>query len=72
MSRSAPHKALKIFGISLVILLPVVLALWLAQHRARVETNDQLRSFSQLALQKTEMVIHEVEQARKRPCNIRG
>lgn len=72
MSRSAPYKALRILGITLVILLPVVLASWLAQHRARVETDDQLRAFSQLALQKTEMVIHEVEQARKKAMQYQG
>ncbi|TQF08247.1 EAL domain-containing protein, partial [Myxococcus llanfairpwllgwyngyllgogerychwyrndrobwllllantysiliogogogochensis] len=72
MSRNAPHKALKVLGIALVILLPMVLASWLAQHRAKVETDDQLRSFSQLALQKTEMVIHEVEEARKKAMQYQG
>lgn len=52
MNHSAPHKALRIFGIVLVILLPVLLALWFAQIRAKAETADQLRLFSRLALQK--------------------
>lgn len=64
MSRSAPHKALRIVGIVLVILLPVVLALWFAQIRAKAETADQLRLFSRLALQKTELVIREADEAR--------
>lgn len=45
MNHSAPHKALRIFGIVLVILLPVLLALWFAQIRAKAETADQLRLF---------------------------
>ncbi len=53
MGDSAPHKALRLIGTGLVILLPVVLALWFAQLRAKAETIDQLHSFSQLALQKT-------------------
>ena len=64
MSPSAPHKALRIVGIVLVILLPVVLALWFAQIRAKAETADQLRLFSRLALQKTELVIREADEAR--------
>lgn len=64
MGDSAPHKALRVIGTGLVILLPVVLALWFAQLRAKAETIDQLHSFSQLALQKTEMVIREADQAR--------
>ena len=64
MADSAPHKALRLIGTGLVILLPVVLALWFAQLRAKAETIDQLHSFSQLALQKTEMVIREADQAR--------
>jgi sensor c-di-GMP phosphodiesterase-like protein len=54
----------------LVILLPVVLALWFAQLRAKAETIDQLHSFSQLALQKTEMVIREADQAGRKPASI--
>lgn len=64
MNHSAPHKALRIFGIVLVILLPVLLALWFAQIRAKAETADQLRLFSRLALQKTEIVIREADEAR--------
>ena len=64
MNHSAPRKALRIFGIVLVILLPVLLALWFAQIRAKAETGDQLRLFSRLALQKTELVIREADEAR--------
>lgn len=72
MSRSAPHKAFKIFFTILVVVLPVVLALWFAQIRAREEISDRLQSFSQLALQKTEMVIHESEQAREKAMQFTG
>lgn len=72
MGDSAPHKALRVIGTGLVILLPVVLALWFAQLRAKAETIDQLHSFSQLALQKTEMVIREADQARAKASQYRG
>ncbi len=72
MGDSAPHKALRLIGTGLVILLPVVLALWFAQLRAKAETIDQLHSFSQLALQKTEMVIREADQARAKASQYRG
>lgn len=45
MGDSAPHKALRLIGTGLVILLPVVLALWFAQLRAKAETIDQLHHF---------------------------
>lgn len=70
MADSAPHKALRLVGMGLVILLPVMLALWFAQLRAKAETIDQLHSFSQLALQKTEMVIREADQAGLKPASI--
>jgi len=72
MGDSTPHKALRLIGTGLVILLPVVLALWFAQLRAKAETIDQLHSFSQLALQKTEMVIREADQARAKASQYRG
>ena len=72
MADSAPHKALRLVGMGRVILLPVMLALWFAQLRAKAETIDQLHSFSQLALQKTEMVIREADQARFKASQYRG
>jgi len=41
-----------------------MLALWFAQQRAVNETRSQLSSFAQLALDKTELVIQQVELAR--------
>lgn len=48
----------------MVVLLPVVLALWFAQIRAMSETRNQLRSFAQLVLNKTELVIQQADLAR--------
>ena len=48
----------------MVVLLPVVLALWFAHIRAMSETRNQLRSFAQLALNKTELVIQQADLAR--------
>ena len=72
MGYSTLRKILRIGSIILVVLLPVILALWLAQLRAKAETLDQLRSFSRLALQKTEMVIREGIQARARGIQYKG
>lgn len=65
MNRSARDKVLRIVGVIMVVLLPVMLALWFAQQRAVNETSGQLRSFAQLALDKTELVIQQVEIARR-------
>ncbi|WP_434637337.1 EAL domain-containing protein [Klebsiella sp. I138] len=72
MNRRTLHNALRILGMTLVLLLPVLLALWFAQIRAKAETSDRLRAFSQLALQKTEMVIYEADQARDKAMRFKG
>lgn len=64
MNRSARRKVLRVVGIIMVVLLPVMLALWFAQLRAVTETSSQLRTFAQLALDKTELVIEQVDLAR--------
>ncbi|WP_337018550.1 EAL domain-containing protein [Leclercia sp. AS011] len=64
MNRSARDKVLSIVGVIMVVSLPVMLALWFAQQRAVNETRSQLSSFAQLALDKTELVIQQVELAR--------
>lgn len=64
MNHSARRKMLRVVGIIMVVLLPVMLALWFAQLRAISETSNQLRSFAQLALDKTELVIQQVDLAR--------
>ncbi|POU70761.1 EAL domain-containing protein [Leclercia sp. LSNIH6] len=64
MNRNARDKVLRIVGVIMVVLLPVMLALWFAQQRAVNETSSQLRSFAALALDKTELVIQQVELAR--------
>lgn len=48
----------------MVVLFPVVLAIWFAHIRAMTETHSQLRSFAQLVLNKTELVILQADLAR--------
>jgi sensor c-di-GMP phosphodiesterase-like protein len=64
MNRSARRKMLRVVGIIMVVMLPVMLALWFAQLRAVSETSAQLRTFAELALDKTELVIQQVDLAR--------
>jgi sensor c-di-GMP phosphodiesterase-like protein len=64
MNRSARRKMLRVVGIIMVVMLPVMLALWFAQLRAVSETSAQLRTFAGLALDKTELVIQQVDLAR--------
>lgn len=64
MNRSARRKMLRVVGIIMVVMLPVMLALWFAQLRAVSETTSQLRTFAELALDKTELVIQQVDLAR--------
>ncbi len=64
MNRNARDKVLRIVGVIMVVSLPVMLALWFAQQRAVNETRSQLSTFAQLALDKTELVIQQVELAR--------
>lgn len=55
-----------------MVLLPVMLALWVAQFRAESETHGQLRSFARLILGKTEKVIHQIDLARISAERYRG
>lgn len=64
MTHSARRKTLRFLGTLTVVLLPVVLALWFAHVRATSETRNQLRTFAQLALNKTELVIQQADLAR--------
>jgi Predicted signal transduction protein containing sensor and EAL domains len=45
------------------VLLPVMLALWFAQLRAKSETYEQLSTYARIALSKTEQVIRQVDLA---------
>ena len=45
MNRSALRNMLKVVGIIMVVMLPVMLALWFAQLRAVSEISAQLRTF---------------------------
>lgn len=72
MNRSARRKMLRVVGIIMVVMLPVMLALWFAQLRAVSETSAQLRTFAELALDKTELVIQQVELARDEAVKYQG
>lgn len=72
MNRSARRKMLRVVGIIMVVMLPVMLALWFAQLRAVSETSAQLRTFAELALDKTELVIHQVDLARIEATKYQG
>lgn len=65
MSGSKRRGMLRGLGIIVVVLLPVMLALWFAQLRAESEMHAQLRSFALLALEKTERVIRQADLARE-------
>lgn len=64
MNHSVRRKMLWVIGIILVVLLPVMLSLWFAHIRAVKETGTQLHSFAQLALNKTEAVVQQVDTVR--------
>lgn len=64
MNHSARRKMLRLLGTFMVVLFPVVLALWSAHFRAMSETRNQLRSFAHLVLNKTELVIQQADLAR--------
>ena len=64
MNHNARRKMLKFLGTFMVVLFPVVLAIWFAHIRAMTETHNQLRSFAQLVLNKTELVILQADLAR--------
>lgn len=72
MNRSARRKMLRVVGIIMVVLLPVMLALWFAQLRAVTETSAQLRTFADLALDKTELVIQQVDLTRENAEKYQG
>lgn len=55
---------LRFLGVVMVVLLPMIVALWFAHMRAVSETSHQLRTFAQLALDKTELVILQADLAR--------
>lgn len=60
------RKSLLIFrtaGLILTVFLPVMLAVYFAHVRAASEIRQHLRSFAQLAIEKTELVIQQVTSA---------
>ncbi|MGP3591261.1 EAL domain-containing protein [Vagococcus sp. WN89Y] len=65
MNHSVRRKLLRVVGVMLAVLLPVMLSLWFAHLRAVNETGTQLRTFAQQALDKTDVVIQQVNTARQ-------
>ncbi|MCT4713697.1 EAL domain-containing protein [Enterobacteriaceae bacterium H18W14] len=56
-------RILRTSGFMLTVCLPVMLAVYFAHVRASSETQQHLRSFAQLVIEKTEIVIQHVEAA---------
>ena len=53
MSHRARHQLLALPGIIFLVLFPIILSLWIAFFWAKSEVNNQLRTFAQLALDKS-------------------
>ena len=64
MNHSAPRKALRIFGIVLVILLPVLLALVVCADTRQSGNRRSAAVVFSAGVAKTELVIHEADEAR--------
>lgn len=64
MNHRARRKVLRFLGIIMVVLLPVMLALWFAHLQATSQTSKQLSIFAHLALDKTERVVLQADLAR--------
>ena len=61
MSHRARHQLLALPGIIFLVLFPIILSLWIAFLWAKSEVNNQLRTFAQLALDKSELVIRQAD-----------
>ncbi|WLI75309.1 EAL domain-containing protein [Kosakonia sp. H02] len=72
MNHSVRRMMLKIGGIILVVFIPVMLSLWFAHIRAVKETDTQLRSFALQALNKTDVVIQQVDIVRRAAAKYQG
>lgn len=72
MNQRARSNVLRGLGVIIVVLLPVMLALWFAHHRAGSETHSQLKIFARIALSKTERVIRQADLAREAAEHYRG
>ena len=61
MSHRARHQLLAFPGIIFLVLFPIIMSLWIAFFWAKSEVNNQLRTFAQLALDKSELVIRQAD-----------
>lgn len=64
MNHRARRNMLRFLGIIMVVLFPVMLALWVSHQQAVSQTRKQLSTFAHLALDKTERVILQADLAR--------
>ena len=72
MKLSVPHKMLRISGMILVVLIPVMISLWVAHIHAVKDTRTHLRAFARQALNKTDLVIQQADSVRRAAENYRG
>ncbi|MCK2274300.1 hypothetical protein MZD45_09830, partial [Escherichia coli] len=70
MSHRARHQLLALPGIIFLVLFPIILSLWIAFLWAKSEVNNQLRTFAQLALDKSELVIRQADLVLMNPLMI--
>jgi len=64
MNQSARSNVQRGLGVIIVVLLPMMFALWFSQFRAESQTHSQLTTFAHIALNKTEQVIRQADLAR--------
>lgn len=72
MTRKPWKKMLRIIGVTLIVMLPLVLAVWFARLRAESDTQQHLHAFASMVLEKTETVIRHVETVREEARRFRG
>lgn len=65
MNQRVRRIVLKAVGVTMVVILPMMLALWFAQMRALSETHNQLAALAHTTLNKTEQVIRQTDLAWK-------
>lgn len=72
MKLSVPRKLLRISGMILVVLIPVMISLWVAHIHAVKDTRTHLRAFARQALNKTDLVIQQADSVRRAAETYRG
>lgn len=65
-------KTLRIIGVLLIVMLPIVFAIWFARIRAENDTQQHLQAFASMVLEKSESVISHVNDVREDASRFRG